>query len=248
MNFNEFLTQLLIYSTGLGLAVFLGGIVPTFRRWEKRHFPSLLSFSAGILLGSTFLHLIPEAIKLSGETSSYFILLGFLFLYFIEKFVTVHVCEALECEVHKIGISAFIGLSIHALTAGLALGLGMQVVGLGLVIFLGLFVHKAPEAFSLTAVLMHAHFKRSKIMLLNFLLWLMVPLGALLSYYFMKDLDTQYLGMALSFSAGTFIEVCLTDLIPEVHKQSTKKYKVLFFFSLGLFIMFFFQKVLGHAH
>ncbi|MFO1518762.1 MAG: ZIP family metal transporter [bacterium] len=223
--------------------------MPLTHRWEGAKVPLLLSLAAGLMLGSSFFHLIPESFDLIGPHASFYVLLGLLFLYFFEKFITVHICEIetdAHCEVHKkLGVSAFIGLFLHALTDGVALGVGLLIPKLGLVVFLAIFFHKAMEAFSLTSILLHEHKSKGRILLANFALLMAIPLGALLSFLFVGGNNPRMAGIALAFSAGTFLHVSLSDLLPEVHRHSNLKNKAFAFFVLGLGLMFALERYLG---
>ncbi|MBF0493085.1 MAG: ZIP family metal transporter [Deltaproteobacteria bacterium] len=234
-----FIQPLFFYFTLMSAAVLAGGILPVFRHWHPSRLPLALSLSAGLMLGSSFIHLIPEAFELIGAKASTFVLLGLFFLYFFEKYITVHICETDSCEVHKpLGISAVIGLFLHSLTDGFALGVGLLVPKLGIVVFAAIFFHKTMEAFSLSSILIHAAHSKSNIILANLLLLAAIPLGALLSYYFVGFNNPNLGGAALAFSAGTFLHISLSDLLPEVHRYSTLKNQAFICFMLGLVAMF----------
>ncbi len=242
----SFANLLLIYFGLLLLAVFLGGILPALRHWNSQKVPTLLSLSAGLMLGSAFIHLIPESIELIGLKAGPSILCGLLFLYFFEKFITVHLCETdSSCEVHQeLGLSAFIGLFLHSLTDGIALGVSLAIPHLGFIVFIAIFLHKSMEAFSLTSILQHEHKSRSQMMLANFALLMAVPLGALFSFGLVSSHSPELAGMALAFSAGTFLHISLSDLLPEVHRHSSLKNQSMFFFIVGLVLMFLLEKFL----
>ncbi len=239
------LSSLFIYSFLMLGAVVFGGILPTFRRFGAEKIPLLLSLSAGLMLGSSFFHLIPDAFNLLGAEASFYVLLGFLFLYFFEKFITVHICETGHCEVHQLGMAAFIGLFLHALTDGVALGVSLFVPQLGFVIFLAIFFHKSMESFSLTSILLHEKKSTAKILLANLALLSAIPLGALASFAFVGENNIHLTGMALAFSAGTFLHVSLSDLLPEVHRHFKLKNQAFAFFTLGLGLMFVLERYLG---
>lgn len=240
-----FVKNIVWFSAAIGAAIVLGGILPALRHYHKHQFTALLSFSAGIMLGSSFIHLIPSSIEMIGVNASYGVLAGFLFLFLTEKFVTVHICEAFDCEVHQIGISAFLGLTLHALIDGFAMGAALLTQNLGLIVFAAVFAHKTPEAFSLTSILLHSEFKRAHVFFANFVLWLMFPVGAFLAAWMIGKFSFINLGMALAFCAGTFLEICLTDLIPEVHRLSHSKIKSFVGFLLGLVAMGLLHMVVG---
>lgn len=240
-----FVTDAAFYFALITGAVLLGGILPVFRHWDEGKLPLFLSLSAGLMLGTSFLHLIPRSFELLGSASGLFVLLGLLFLYLFEKFITVHICEADTCEVHKLGISAFIGLFLHALTDGLALGAGLLVPRLAFIVFVAIFAHKMMEAFSLTSILIHSRKSRLQIIAANGALLLAIPLGAFLAYLWVGSTQNQKMaGMALAFSAGTFLHVALSDLLPEVHRHNKLKNQAIVFFMVGLTLMLFLERYL----
>ncbi|MBI2081995.1 MAG: ZIP family metal transporter [Deltaproteobacteria bacterium] len=242
-----FLTNLGVYSAVLSLSVILGGIIPLLFSVVRKHLPVFLSFSAGIMLGATLIHLVPEAIELIGKETSFWVLIGFLFLYAFERFVTVHICEALECEVHSMGIAAAIGISAHALTDGIALGSGLLVSGLGFVVLVTIFFHKLPEAFALTSILLHESKARTRVVFFNLLLIVMIPVGGLLVYWLSGFGFPHLSGYALAFSAGTFLHIAISDLLPEIHKYSDRRVTLFVSFLFGLFWMYLLGKVLHAA-
>ncbi len=237
----NFVSKLMIYSGALSTAVIAGGIIPVYLKWTRQYLHFLLSFSAGLMLGAAFLHLLPEAFEALGPTASFWVLGGFLFLYVFERFVTVHICEVLECEVHTIGIAAVVGISAHALGDGVALGSGLLVQDLGFVVLMTIFFHKLPEAFALTSILLHAEHGKARIFLFNLLLILMVPIGGLLIHLVVGGSDPATVGRALAFSAGTFLHISVSDLLPEVHQHPEKRYGIFGSFLVGLLFMYLLQ-------
>lgn len=244
---NLFIESIIYFLLIMG-AVAFGGVLPYWKRLNSTPLPLFLSLSAGLMLGSSFIHLIPESFALIGSKASFYVLSGLLFLYLFEKFITVHICEANECEVHHLGISAFIGLFLHGITDGVALGVGLLSPKLGLVVFIAIFAHKALEAFSLTSILLHERKAKSKVILANAALLCSMPVGATLTFLLISQggvfTITENAGVALAFSAGTFLHISLSDLLPEVHKHSNLRNRSVFFFILGLSIMTILAKVL----
>jgi len=241
-----FFAHTALYFALIAGAVVFGGILPVFRHWHEDRLPLFLSLSAGLMLGSSFMHLIPSSFELLGASTGVYVLAGMLFLYLFEKFITVHICETDHCEVHKLGISAFIGLFLHALTDGVALGAGLLVPRLGFIVFIAIFAHKAMEAFSLSSILIHGQKTRAQIFLANGALLLAIPLGASLAFLFAgTQSHEKATGIALAFSAGTFLHVALSDLLPEVHRHSRLKNSAMGFFILGLLLMFLLERYSG---
>ena len=232
-----FYSQLIFFSGAIAVAVALGGLLPLGLSFSQKKRPAMLSFAAGVMLGAATLHLLPESFEAEPKNAGLWILFGFLFLYLFEKFVTVHICEALHCEFHHIGISAFVGLSLHALTEGIALGTGMLTVGMGGIVFASIFLHKLPAALSLTSVLLHEQYKKRTIVLLQTFFFLMLPIGAILLEITLHRFGSELLGAAIGFSTGTFFHISLSDLLPEVHRSGYGKTQALIAFLIGLLIM-----------
>jgi zinc and cadmium transporter len=246
------LLQLGVYTGLILLAALLGSSIPLFRPWTDAQFRMLLGFAAGVLLGTAFLHMAPDAFQIIGGGTGIFILAGFLGLYIIEKYVAVHICEARECDVHEfktLGVAAFIGLSVHALVDGLALGaavllsagIGPEEAGahraLGTIVFFAIFAHKGPSAMALASILKDEGRGTGQILLMNVIFALMTPLGALVTLSSLLVLDTRALGIATAVSVGTFLHISLSDLLPEVHKHLGNRNRNLAAFLGGLAMM-----------
>lgn len=233
----SFYAQLSFFSAVIGLAVVLGGLIPLIFHWTRAHLPVLLSFSGGVMLAAALVHLLPESLAFGGTHVGLWILAGFVLLYMFEKFFTVHICEALSCEVHSVGIAAFVGLTIHNLTEGFALGTSMQMHAVGWIVFFSIFMHKLPNAFALTAILLHEHYRSRSIVILQALFFLAVPIGALLAQWMSATHGPVFLSAALSFSTGTFLHIALSDIIPEVHRSTGERGLVFFAFLAGVGMM-----------
>lgn len=219
---------------GVVLAVMaLGGVLPLILPRLRPHLSVALSISAGIMLGTACLHLLPDAMHLVGADVGWALLAGFLFLYFFEQFVTVHICEAMGCEFHHIGIAALFGLSVHTFVNGVAMGAGF-VSGIGGLVTLAVAAHKLPEAFTLTSILIHENYRRLNIALMSLLFMGMIPLGVAAVQYLSISPQSPLTGYALAFSAGTFLHIAVSDLLPEVHKSSHHRLIILAAFVVGI--------------
>ncbi len=235
---NSYLLQLLVYSAIIIFIAWLGGLIPFYFRENLRLIHLFISLGAGVLLGAAFLHMIPDAVEYIGPKVGLGTLLGFLSLYLLEKFIMTHPCPAEHCEYHKLGLTAFIGLSLHSLITGLALGAGIMVPRLGLIVFLAVLFHKLPASLSLTSLFIKEHYSNKKLFSYLTAFSLMVPLGAFITYFFFKETAShQTIGYLIAFSAGTFLHVAADDLLPEVHLHGTDRIARLITFLAGLVII-----------
>jgi len=216
-----------------------GGWIPTLKPWSQKTFRMLISFCAGILLGAVFFHMVPEISPILGKKLGFPVMLGFLGIYVMEKFIMVHPCEEGACDYHKIGLAAYVGIGFHSLLDGVAIGAG-NVLNLSMVILLAVTIHKFPAALALSSILVKGgEYSRRKILASMFIFALATPVGALISMNVMDQVSSSYpIGFALGVSAGTFLYISIGDLLPTVHEVDEKKYFNLAFLALGLLVMF----------
>ena len=118
-------------------------------------------------------------------------------------------------------LAAFVGLSVHTLIDGFALGASSGQAELGLLVFLAILAHKIPNAFSLSAILRHEGYSRRKALVMNAAFALTIPLGAGL-YLLLRDLvhAETFTSYALAASAGTFLHLAFSDILPDVHRRN----------------------------
>jgi zinc and cadmium transporter len=233
------LFDLLLYSGSILLASVLGGALPLLVRWSRERLQWGLSFSAGAMLGAAFIHMLPEAFQVSGIWVSGLVLAGFLSLYLLERFIAVHACEVGDCEVHAVGLKAFFGLAVHALTEGVALGAALEEPGLAFLVFLAVLAHKTPSSFALALILIHEGYSRVRVLWMSGGFIVFLPLGGLLYLALGQALGgSAFRGAALAFAGGTFLHISLTDILPEVHRQSRNRLLPAAFVLLGAGVMF----------
>lgn len=212
----------------------LGSFLPLVRDLSQRALALLLSFSAGVLLGAVFLHMLPEIGSVLSESIGWPILGGFLLIFIMERFVFVHACEERDCDIHQMGIPAFLGISLHSLLDGLALGAGLMLPHLGPVVLLAVIIHKMPDGISITSILLAAGWDRRKVALLSVLFSLTTPAGALLAYLFLRSLSPENVAVAIGISAGTFLAIATADILPQVHRIEERNPLTLVFLLFGL--------------
>jgi zinc and cadmium transporter len=214
----------------------IGGFLPLLQELSQKALALLLSFSAGVLLGAVFFHMLPETGKVLSDDVGWPILTGFLLIFVMERFVFVHACEEFECDIHQMGIPAFLGISLHSLLDGFALGAGLILPQLGPVVLLAVIIHKMPDSMSLSSILLSAGWTRRKVALLNLLFSLTTPVGALIAYLFFRSLSEENIAVALGISAGTFLAIATADILPQVHRIEQRNPMTLIFLVGGLIV------------
>jgi zinc and cadmium transporter len=240
-----------LYSLVIVAGALAGALVPLYSHQATRRI-TFLAFAAGVMLGAAFFHMLPEAYHGGGYKAFVLVPLGFVLLLVLERFVLAHTCEeppdcAEHVRGHTLGLTAFLGLSAHTLFDGVALGSAVQ-EGVGLMAFLAIVSHKVPSSLSLAAILQAEGRTHQRILGSAALYGLMVPLGALL--YFLLDavlpFETLAAG-ALALSAGTFLYIAVSDLLPHVNRHGKERRKRnVFALCAGLVVMLALAQVGGH--
>ena len=220
----------------------IGGWIPTIKLWTQETFRLVISFCAGILLGAVFFHVLPEISMVLGRQLGYSVMFGFLLIFVLEKFIMVHPCEEGECDYHKIGVAAYIGIGFHSILDGIAIGAGTM-MNLSFIIILAVTLHKFPAALALSSLLVKGkEYTKKKILLSMFIFALATPVGALVSVFIFQGVDDYVVATALGISAGTFLFISIGDLLPTVYEEHEKGYKNLVSLCLGTLVM-----ILSHA-
>tara|TARA_R110000823_G_scaffold295738_2_gene415543 strand:+ start:27403 stop:28173 length:771 start_codon:yes stop_codon:yes gene_type:complete len=149
-------------------------------------------------------------------------------------------------HVHSLsGIGIGLGLALHTLIDGVALGavmLGGEALGgwLGIGVFLAILLHKPLDSMSIATVLESGGWSAASRQRVNLLFALMCPLGALAFYFGIGTLGngSHVVAASLAFSAGAFICIALSDLLPEVHFHSHDRGKLSLAFLLGIAVAY----------
>jgi zinc and cadmium transporter len=164
-------------------------------------------------------------------------------------------------------IGIFLGLSIHTLIDGAALAANVQADALhdstplkattwllGLGTFLGVVLHKPLDSLSITTLMTAGGWSWGWRNLVNIGYSLMCPLGAagfILGLQQFNLLHDVILAAALAFSAGVFLCISLSDLLPEVQFHSHDRLKLSCGLLIGVFLAYgigFLEPAHTHGH
>lgn len=265
---------LTLYCVCIAAASVLGGTLPALMKFTHRRMQLVMSFVGGLMLGVALLHLVPHAfVELQSiDRLAGWLLAGLLTMFLLIRVLHVHAHEHGDtsdvaatvdhhhegpCEHHHehrdatagnhpfswLGLA--IGLSLHTLIDGLALGAavvadahsghGLALYGLGT--FLAIALHKPLDALSITSLMLAGKWSRSSIQLANAAFAVLCPLGALAGAYGLTEVfGSQHavLGICLAFAAGVFLCIALADLLPEVAFHAHDRSRLTLALALGV--------------
>ncbi|MFA5991782.1 MAG: ZIP family metal transporter [Candidatus Doudnabacteria bacterium] len=201
----------------------------------------LVSFSAGALLGDVFLHLFPEMQKSGfGQREGFYILGGILIFFIFEKFIHWHHSHTEhEEEIHAVVYLAIAGDALHNFIDGLIIaGSFLVSPALGVATTLAVIFHEIPHELGNFAVLVHGGWTAKKALLYNFFSSFAAFLGGIVVLILSSGQSSQPT-ILLALGASNFIYVALSDLVPEIHKETDKEksWFLLLSFFLGMVVM-----------
>lgn len=213
---------ILISTFIISLISLLGGLLIYFKKDLAEAFSlHLLSLAAGVLLATAILDLLPEAIEASAGSESVYLLIitGILLFFFAERYLLwFHHHD----EPHGLKPTRYLilfGDGIHNLIDGLAIGASFSVsFQLGIVTSLAVAGHEIPQELADLAILIKGGLKLKKALLFNFISSLSAIIGGLAAFMFSAS-STATVPFFLSFTAGMFIYISASDLIPELHQR-----------------------------
>ena len=194
--------------------------------------------------------MIPEAAAHAPKVTGLAALIGLLFMFFLERTVAVHFCEHDhdKCDHFQVmGFSFYIGLTLHSVIDGIVLGSGALMPALGLIVFVAIVAHKLPAVFSMSSILVAGGFRQKRVLRFIGILSLATPAGAFLAYFGLRGLDPGVWHFAVALSAGTFLYVAVSDVLPHAQWQGKAAIRNGIALALGLFIMYA-AGTLAHPH
>jgi len=180
----------------------------------------VVGFAAGGLIGGAFLHLLPEAAeKLGPEKVFLYALIGFSMFFLMERYFHWRHCHDGVCDVHPFTYLNLIGDGIHNFTDGLVIAASFSMdFKLGVVTTLAVIFHEVPQEIGDFGILVYGGFSKLKALFFNFLCAVTAFAGAIIGYL-LSNITGDISLFLLSFTAGGFIYIASSDLIPELHKQ-----------------------------
>jgi len=164
-----------------------------------------------------------------------YLLIGFVFLHLFNRFITAFVCERAPDSRYGIGLVPMFGIGLHSFIDGFIYSITFTVSTFtGALAATGMVLHEFPEGVITYLLLLRGGFNEKTSLILAFLAAsLTTPLGMLVSYPFISQIDKPLLGVLLSLSAGALVYVGATHLLPQAEKEH-RKYSL---FALGAGIL-----------
>jgi zinc and cadmium transporter len=242
---NPIITSILLGLTAAAANVF-GGTVIVQRSWERRYLRYFVALGAGFMLATALVEMVPESLELAGRQGALLVLAGYLLVHLFEHTITPHFHYGEETHAEEYihshrRVSVLFGLLIHTFFDGIAITSGFLIsTWLGWVIFIAVFLHKIPEGFTVTSVMLASGLSKGKSWFASVMLGMATLAGVLT-----MAVGQHAVSYGLPVAAGVTIYVAASDLIPEVNQEPGVLMAVVVFVGVGLL---FVLDHLAHLH
>jgi zinc transporter ZupT len=228
----------LILGAIAALADIAGGLVLVRAHGIEKYLRYFVALGSGFLMAVALLEMTPESIRMSPQMGPILIMAGYCIVHLLEHTINGHFHYGEETHhdefvSRRTGISVLAGLSVHALFDGVAIGSGFVVSNsMGWLIFLAIFLHKAPEGFTMASVMLASGRSRTTAF------YSAVGLAAAtLAGVGVIEFVPTLLPYGLPISAGVALYVGASDLVPAVNREPGIRMALVFFAGVGAFLL-----------
>ena len=254
------------------MANLAGSALAVFKVGSGRRTTGYIGFGGGFLLAAALFEILPHSLE-GGITMPFYVVLGYVVVYISEQIFASHAHEephsgflaphtneeiaaghtlvqefrhpAAAISVHA-GLAAFVGFNVHDLIDGLAIGSAMLTSqSVGLLVFLAVLLHEAPAGFTISAIMLAAGRSRRAAFLAGLSIGLVTIIGILIPFLIagMDILGDGVSHIFLALSAGSFIYIAATDLIPAA--TGGKKRFTFLYVIAGMFVFLATSELVG---
>ncbi|XP_041803788.1 zinc transporter ZIP9 [Chelmon rostratus] len=247
-----------LISVAMFVGCFLLGFIPLLFRLSEKSLQFVSILGAGLLCGTALAIVIPEGVDLleeswrassssdvpanlnasdknatsteRGPPPRFFIgvalTLGFTLMFVVDQIGSYF---SKRDQTNTVGITATLGLLIHAAADGFALGAAVATgqATVQVIVFFAVILHKAPAAFGLVSFLMHAGLEKKYIQGHLLAFSAAAPIVAITTYFILhasgssSQSQLSATGVGMLFSAGTFLYVATVHVLPEISSSRT---------------------------
>ena len=209
----------------------IGGIIGcTIKSNSNKFLSFILSFAGGLMMAVICFDLIPESLGISKISQTIIgIFIGIIIMIICEilvdrKFNTKNNSSYdKKSTLLRTGIIVSLGLAIHNVPEGLAIGSGFDAsINLGYALAIAICFHDVPEGISMALPMKNGGMKIYKIMIYVILSGFATGIGALIGAIIGK-VSEQIIAICLSFAAGAMLYIVSGELIPESNKLYSGK-------------------------
>lgn len=225
------MNQLLFFSLIGGFFSLIGGfLVLVNTTFTEKIMTPLIAFGAGAFLGAAFLDILPEAVEQVEEVHPIFIsvLVGFVAFFILERILMILNKKQGITHLHSdhtetLPLLLILGDGFHNFLDGIVIAIAFVANPLlGLPTALAIAAHEIPQEIGDFSILLNLKWSKTKIIAINVFQSLLTIPGVILGYYMSQSIE-PYIPYLLGITAGIFIYIAASDIIPELHHRAGHK-------------------------
>lgn len=245
-----------------GLLSLVGALLLVSKKMVSMTFlDRLVAFAAGTFIGAATLDILPEAIELASKTEfpfdqlSLLVAVGIVGFFLIERYFLRFHSHGHEHGHHPelrkktTPTLLILGDSLHNFLDGVAITVTyLANPALGLTTALAVAAHEIPSEVGEASVGLRAGWPKDRVLRWNVCSSLTATLGAILAYW-LRDTFQPIMAPLLALTAGVFLYIALSDLLPELHHPTNgeKGGRTTLAFLLGILLVGFLARYLEGA-
>lgn len=219
----ELLLMIAVIIAGSAVSLLGGSLIFTTKKRREKAILLAMPFGAGALLAAAFFDLLPEAFEL-GEPRELLLwaLGGFLAFFAFERSASwFHRHHDHDEKNHDSQRKLIVfGDLMHNAIDGAAIGAAFVVSpALGIITTVAVSAHEIPKELGTFALLLSRGWKDRTVLLANIMTAIATIVAAVV-VYLLGSADRLPLAVLLAATAGFFIYVAASDIIPDIHEQS----------------------------
>ena len=198
----------------------------------------MVSLATGALFGDAIIHLLPEAFERSTNRVeiSLYTLAGIFLFFVLEKFLGWRHDHVLEHgnPSHLVGQMNLVADGLHNLIDGMLIGASYLVsLRVGIATTTAVVLHEIPHEIGNFGVLLHAGFGKRRALFFNFLSASLAIVGTIVALVIGEG-GKNFSLLMLPLTAGGFIYIAGSDLVPELHKDREPLKSLLQFITMSM--------------
>lgn len=218
--------HIIFFSLAGGVFSLIGGVILLSRKKGAEALAKYATpFAAGALLAAVFLDLLKEGIHESeADTVLLSALIGIVFFFYAERalhwFHHHHQHKDSSDPTTSLVIA---GDTIHNALDGIAIAAAFLIsVPTGIVTTFAVAAHEIPQEIGDMGLLLHKGLSRRKVLLVNVMSAVATTVAALVTFWLGSE-ENLPIGVLLGLSAGFLLYIAMSDVIPEIHENSSAK-------------------------
>jgi zinc transporter, ZIP family len=219
--------QIIIFSFISGFSLTLGAVIGNTWKLKQKTIAAFMAFGSGVLICALTFGLMEEAFGHGGFDA---VIIGFLIggLLYIGSDWVIHwhggrkhrKIQHSKSKKESNGIMITFGSILDGIPESIALGISLfSNQALGLMMISAIVISNIPESIASVPGLKKEGFSKKYIFAIWISVGIIVFLATVLSYFFLRNLDSNTLGILEALAAGAILAMLADSMMPEAYED-----------------------------